>query len=67
MMNKLAVAQHKMDRIMLGITLRDRKQNTWIRQETGVSGIFNAIRKEKYNWACHIARLSANRWTITAT
>ena len=27
-------AQRKMKRIMLGITLRDRKQNTWIRQET---------------------------------
>lgn len=41
---KLAVAQRKMERIMLNITLRDRKQNTWIRHETGVSDIVNAIR-----------------------
>ena len=35
MMDTLAVAQGKMELIMLGITLRDRKRNTWIRQETG--------------------------------
>ena len=58
-MDNLAVAQRKMERIMLGITIRDRKRNTWIRQETGVSGIINAIRKAKHNWAGHIARLSA--------
>ena len=32
---------------MLGITLRYRKRNTWIRQETGVSDVINAIRKAK--------------------
>ena len=53
MMEKLAVAQCK----MLGITLRDRKRNTWIRQETGVSDIINAIRNAKHRWAGHIARL----------
>ena len=52
---------------MLGITLRDRKRNTWIRQETSVSDIINAIRKAKQRWAGHIARLSDNRWTIRAT
>ena len=67
MIDKLAVAQRKMERIMLGITIRDRKRNTWIRQETGVSGIINAIRKAKHNWAGHIARLSDNGWTIRAT
>ena len=41
---------------MLGIILRDRKRNTWIRQETG--DIINAIRKVKHRWAGHIARLS---------
>ncbi|CAH3109504.1 unnamed protein product [Porites lobata] len=66
-----------MERIMLGILLRDRKRNTWIRQETGASDIINAIRKAKHRWAGvdpgfflgggHIARLSDNRWTIRAT
>ena len=43
MMEKLAVAQRKIERIMLGIALRDRKRNTWTRQETGVSKIINII------------------------
>ena len=64
-MDKLAIAKSKMERIMLGIILRDRKRNTWIRQETG--DIINAIRKVKHRWAGHIARLSDNRWTIRAT
>ena len=48
MMEKLAVAQCKMERIMLDITLRGRKRNTWIRQETGVTDIINAIRNAKH-------------------
>ena len=67
MMDKLAVAQHKMERIVLGITLRDRKQNTWIHQETSVSNITNAIRKAKHRWAGQIAQLSDNHGTIRAT
>ena len=65
-MDKLAVAQHKMERIVLGITLRDRKRNIWIHQETGVSNIINAIRKAKHRWAGQIAQLSNNRGTIRA-
>ena len=34
-----SVAQRKMERIMLGITLRDHKRNTWIRHQTGVNDI----------------------------
>ena len=36
-MELLSVAQRKMARIMLGITLRDHKRNTWIRHQTGVN------------------------------
>ncbi len=48
-MELLSVAQRKMERIMLGITLRDHKRNTWIRHQTGVndrnqeSGIRNIL------------------------
>ena len=35
-MDLLSVAQRKMERIMLGITLHDHKRNTWIRHQTGV-------------------------------
>lgn len=67
MMDKLAVTQHKMERIVLGITLQDRKQNIWIHQETGVSNIINAIRKAKHRWVGQIAQLSNNPGTIRAT
>ena len=41
-----SVAQRKMERIMLGITLRDHKRNTWIRHETGVNNIMTLSRWE---------------------
>lgn len=63
----LAIAQRKMERIMLGITLRDRKQNTWIRQQTGVKDIIKVIRSSKHRWAGHVARFTDNRWTSRAT
>ena len=66
MMDKLAVTQHKMERIVLSITLQDRKRNIWIHQETGVSNIINAIRKAKHRWAGQIAQLSDNHGTIRA-
>ncbi|KAK2552366.1 hypothetical protein P5673_026446 [Acropora cervicornis] len=55
---KLAVAQRKLERIILDITVRYRKRHTWIRQETGVSNIVNIIRVAKHRWTGHIARLS---------
>ena len=36
-MELLTVAQRKMERIMLCITVRDHKRNTWIRHQTGVN------------------------------
>ena len=63
----MALWWRKMERIMLGINLRDRKRNTYICQETGVSDINNAIREAKCRWAGHIVRLSDNRWIIRAT
>ena len=66
-MDALAVAQRKMERIMLGITLRDQRHNTWIRQQTGVTDITDHIRQPKHRWAGHVARLQDNRWTIRAT
>ena len=67
MMDNLAVTQRKVERIILGITLQDQKQNTWICQETGVSDIINAIREAKRRCAGHIAWLFDNHWTIRAT
>ena len=54
-MDALAVAQRKMDRIMLGTTLRNQRHNTWIRQQTGVTDIIDHTRQSKHRWAGHVA------------
>ena len=60
-MELLSVAQRKMERIMLGITLRDHKRNIWTRHQTGVNDIVDVINKEICGWAEHIARFKDNR------
>ena len=66
-MELLSVAQRKMERIMLGITLRDHKRNTWIRYQTGVNYIIDVIKKGTHGWAENIARFKDNRWTKRVT
>ena len=66
-MELLSVAQRKMEHIMLGITLRDHKRNTWIRHQTGVNYIIDVIKKGIHGWAGHIARFKDNRWTQRVT
>ena len=39
------LAQRKMERIMLGITLRDHTRNAWIRHQTGIDGIIIIIKR----------------------
>ena len=62
-MELLSVVQRKMERIMLSITLRDHKRNTWMRYQTGVNDIVDVIKKGIHGWAGHIARFKGNRWT----
>ena len=45
-----SVAQRKMERIMLGITLKDRIRNTQICHLTGVTDIIHAIKSSKHRW-----------------
>ena len=66
-MELLLVAQRKMERIVLGITLRDHICNTWIRHQTGVNDIIDVIKKGIHGWAGHIARFNDNRWTNRVT
>ena len=65
-MELLSVAQRKMERIMLGIALRDYKRNTWIRHQTGVNDIIDVIKKGIHGWA-GLARFKDNRWTKRVT
>ena len=52
---------------MLGITLRDRKRSTWIREQTGVKDIIQVIKGQKIRWAGHVARRNDNRWSKRLT
>src|ERR1700761_9124096 len=61
--SKLRVAQRAMEHSMLGITLRDKKSNEWIRQQTRVVDVMTRIASLKWNWAGHIARMTDDRWT----
>ena len=64
---KLRTAQRAMERIMLGITWKDKKSCEWIRGQTKVKDIVEAIKERKWTWAGHVARFSDNRWTKRLT
>ena len=54
--NLLRVAQKAMERAMLGITLRDRKRSTWIREKTKVKDIIQVLKQQKLRLAGHQGR-----------
>ena len=56
MVQKLQTAQRSMKRCMLGITRRDKKRITWIRNQTKVFDIIERIKQLKWKWSGHIAR-----------
>ena len=57
-LESLAVAQRKMERQMIGVSLLDHKTNTWIRQQTQVVDIRTRIKESKHRWAGHVARMT---------
>ena len=63
-LEKLVTTQRKMERIMIGVTLKDRNSTEWIRKQSGVTDIIRSIRESKHRWADHVARKRDNRWTI---
>lgn len=54
--NKLRSEQRVMGRAVLGITLRDRKMASWVREQSGVKGILVSVKGRKWNWVGQIAR-----------
>ena len=64
---KLQSAQRGMERIMLGITLRDKKRASWIREQTKVEDILSTVKRRKWTWAGHVMRRTDNRWTVRVT
>ena len=53
------------ERIMLGITSRDKKRASWIKEQTKVEDILTAIKRKKGTWTRHVMRQTDNRWTVS--
>ena len=52
----------KMERSMLNITYKDRRNNIWDRERTKLIDITYTVRKMKWSWAGHINSLKDDRW-----
>ena len=48
---------------MLGISLRDKKRASWIRENPKVKDILVVIKDQKWRWAGHVARREDTRWS----
>lgn len=59
----LRKTERKMERIILGVRLQDRKRNSWLRSETGFEEVGRRVLQNKWRWAGHVARMKDNRWT----
>ena len=59
-LEKLVTTQRKMERTMVGVTLKDRKSTNWIQKQSGVTDIIWNIRESKHRWAKHVVRRSYN-------
>ncbi|PIK46507.1 endonuclease-reverse transcriptase [Apostichopus japonicus] len=64
---KLRVTESAMERIMIGVTRRDRVTNQNLREKTNVQDIIKEIKVKKWRWAGHLARQHDNRWTKKIT
>ncbi len=52
---------------MLGVTWRDRKRASWIREQTKVEDILVTNKNKKWTWAGNVMRRRDNRWTTRVT
>ncbi len=64
---KVRSAKRGMERRILGITWRDRKRASWIKEHTKVEDILVTIKNKKWTWAGHVIRRRDKRWTTRVT
>ena len=67
MENKLRTTQRSMERAIINVTKRDHITSKKIREISGMTDIISTIKKLKWSWAGHIARIKDNRWTQRTT
>ena len=53
---KVTRCPRKIERKILGITLRNKRTKEWIRQSTRVDDIGEVSGRNKWRWAGHVAR-----------
>ncbi len=52
---------------MLGITLRDKKRASWIREQTKEQDILMTVKNKKWTWVGHVMRRRDNSWNTKVT
>ena len=67
LLQKMVTTQCKMEWIMMGLTLHDRKCSSWICSKTGVIDVIHQICTNKHQWAGYVSQLKGNRWTKCVT
>ena len=50
-LKKLVTTQRKIERIMVGVTLKVRKSTNWIQKQRGVTEIIRNLRESQHRWA----------------
>ena len=61
-LQKMVTTQCKMEWIMMGLTLYDKKSASWIHAKTGITDVIHQIHANKHQWAGHVSWLKDNRW-----
>jgi len=64
---EVSVAQRRMERAMVGITLRQRISNEEVRRRTQVRDAGSEAVKRKWIWARKVSKMPAERWARAVT
>ena len=65
--NRLEIAERRMERRMLNISLKDKKPNDWIRAKTGFDNVVHLARRRKFKYLPKLLQLPDDRWNRTLT
>uniref|UniRef100_A0A914WVS6 Reverse transcriptase domain-containing protein n=1 Tax=Plectus sambesii TaxID=2011161 RepID=A0A914WVS6_9BILA len=60
--NRLAAAQQRMERIMTGTSLRQRKTNDWLRKLTRIYNVVRLYWQRKWRWTQRIMKIDEGCW-----
>ena len=63
----IQVCQRRMERKLLGITLKDKMRNEELRRRSGMEDAATNARILKWRWGGHVARLHQDRWAYATT